>query len=94
MRISAYITGDECTSVRSVSVVMGGTASLFCHIKHDKNDPNKTTRYQKIWSKVNADGSTKTVYWYTIVDGDTVKYDLPAPGTDYVGRTVRQTVKS
>ena len=84
------ITGDECTTVRDVSVVRGGTAELLCHIKHEKNDPSKTTKYRKIWTQVKPYVWT-TVYWYEILDGNQIDYDATVPGTGYLGRTVRKS---
>ena len=48
--------------MRNVRVVKGGSAELFCHIKHESNEPSKTDVYRKTWTRRLADGSTTQVY--------------------------------
>ena len=75
--------------MESVYVVRGGTVELLCQIKGERNDPSKSSLYQKQWNKVKSVGHTTNVYWYTIQSGSTTKYDQP--GTAYSGRATRKT---
>ena len=75
-----------------MTAIQGGTAELLCRIKDNRNSPSSTRLYHKIWSKVKAAGQSTPVYWYSVVNGSTIKYDTPGQGEGgtYIKRTKRK----
>ena len=61
-RYKMKIVANQCTIVRDVRVVKGGSAELYCHINDESYDPSKADVYRKTWTRQLLPGSHTNVY--------------------------------
>ena len=85
---SVFFLANQCTIVRDVRVVKGGSAELYCHINHESNDPSKVDVYRKIWSKRKPSGGYENVYYRIVTNkgSNTIKDEA---GDSYMSRVQR-----